>query len=153
MANTPIWEKLDYSRNAVIEASAGTGKTYTLEHIVEKLVLEDGYDIRNILLVTFTEKAAGELKERIRKILSGYEASKHLDEATICTIHSFCREILATFPFESGMAMGINIGGSDDALCETAVHNVLVSEKFQREFADRFELGMAYWQLQKSQTK
>ena len=71
MANTSIWDKLDYNRNAVIEASAGTGKTYTLEHIVEKLVREKGYDIRSLLLVTFTEKAAGELKERIRKMLKG----------------------------------------------------------------------------------
>ena len=66
MANTSIWDNLDYNRNAVIEASAGTGKTYTLEHIVAKLVREMGYDIRSLLLVTFTEKAAGELKERIR---------------------------------------------------------------------------------------
>ena len=69
--NENIWDRLDYQKNAVIEASAGTGKTYTLEHIVKKLVLEKGYDIRSILLVTFTEKAAGELKERIRKMLQG----------------------------------------------------------------------------------
>ena len=145
MANTPIWDNLDYSRNAVIEASAGTGKTYTLEHIVEKLVREDNYDIRSILLVTFTEKAAGELKERIRGVIAGTDTAKHLDEATICTIHSFCREVLASYPFESGMMMGMDIGGSDKALCERAVHNVLVSERFQIEYADKFELGMAYW--------
>ena len=145
MANTSIWDKLDYNRNAVIEASAGTGKTYTLEHIVEKLVREKGYDIRSLLLVTFTEKAAGELKERIRKMLKGSESAKHLDEATICTIHAFCREVLAAYPFESGIMMGMDIGGSDKALCAKAVHNVLVSDEFRKAYADRFELGMAYW--------
>ena len=91
----PVWEALDYKHDAIIEASAGTGKTYALEHIVEHLV-KGGADIRKILLVTFTEKAAGELKERIRKILVDSKADactnavKYLDEATICTIHSFC---------------------------------------------------------------
>ena len=145
MANTSIWDKLDYNRNAVIEASAGTGKTYTLEHIVEKLVRGKGYDIRSLLLVTFTEKAAGELKERIRKMLKGSESAKHLDEATICTIHAFCREVLAAYPFESGMMMGGDIGGSDGALCEKAVHNVLVSDEFRGACGDRVEMGMAYW--------
>ena len=106
---------------------------------------EKGVDIRNILLVTFTEKAAGELKERIRHMLAENEAARHLDEATICTIHSFCREILAAYPFESGMMMGMDIGGSDDALCKKAVHNVLVSEEFQSAHANRFELEMAYF--------
>lgn len=145
MANTSIWDNLDYNRNAVIEASAGTGKTYTLEHIVKKLVMEKDYDIRSLLLVTFTEKAAGELKERIRKMLEGTDAAKHLDEATICTIHAFCREVLAAYPFESGMMMGGDIGGSDGALCEKAVHNVLVSDEFRGACGDRFEMGMAYW--------
>ena len=150
MANTnadsmEIWDRLAYNRNAVIEASAGTGKTYTLEHIVEKLVREKGYDIRSLLLVTFTEKAAGELKERIRKMLKGSESAKHLDEATICTIHAFCREVLAAYPFESGMMMGMDIGGSDKALCAKAVHNVLVSDEFRGACADRFDKKMAYW--------
>ena len=129
MATVSIWDKLDYNRNAVIEASAGTGKTYTLEHIVEKLVLEKDYDIRSLLLVTFTEKAAGELKERIRKMLAGKEAAKHLDEATICTIHSFCREVLSSYPFESGMTMGVDIGGSDVELCKKAVQSLVSFRK------------------------
>lgn len=145
MANESIWDKLHYDRNAVIEASAGTGKTYTLEHIVEKLVLKEKYDIRSLLLVTFTEKAAGELKERIRKMLSENEAAKHLDEATICTIHSFCREVLASYPFESGMSMGVDIGGSDEELCKKAVHNMLASREFQEAYASRFAKEMECW--------
>ena len=133
-----IWNDLDFSRNAVIEASAGTGKTYTLEKIVERLVTENKYDICDILLVTFTEKAAGELKERIRKALKGNEASKHLDDATICTIHAFCREVLADYPFESGMMMGMGDVGNDSALYQKAVHNVLSSREFQDDYQEKF---------------
>lgn len=142
-----IWDDLDYTKNAVIEASAGTGKTYTLEQIVKKLVVEKGYDVRSILLVTFTEKAAGELKERIRALLEGRAGAEHLDEATICTIHAFCREVLSDYPFESGMSMGMDIGGSDDALYRKAVHTVLSSEEFRTAYADKFARRMEYWNV------
>src|SRR6185436_10842131 len=53
-------------RHAVIEASAGTGKTFTLEHLVVDRLLE-GVSIESILVVTFTEKATREMRERIRR--------------------------------------------------------------------------------------
>ena len=62
----------DYSLEGVnlIEASAGTGKTYTLSLLVLRILLEkENVDLRNILVVTFTRAATAELKERIRKFL------------------------------------------------------------------------------------
>lgn len=137
--NGPIWHRLDYDKDAIVEASAGTGKTYTLERIVLKLVCEKKYDVRNLLLVTFTEKAAGELKDRIRKILTsaGVDMS-HFDEATIGTIHSFCRELLSQYPFESGMQMSLDVASSDDSLIEKAVHDTIAGEEFKREYGERF---------------
>ena len=65
-----VCNRIHYDKDAIIEASAGTGKTYTLQSIVLKLLLEKTIDsVKNLLLVTYTEKAAGELKDRIRKIL------------------------------------------------------------------------------------
>ena len=98
-----VWNKLLYDRDGIIEASAGTGKTFALQSIVLKLVSNTDHpvDVKNILLVTFTEKAAGELKDRIRAILE--EAGvlpADFDETTICTIHSFCRELLSEYAFE-----------------------------------------------------
>lgn len=56
---------------AVIEASAGTGKTFTLEHlIVELLLRHPELKLENILVVTFTERATSELKARVREMLS-----------------------------------------------------------------------------------
>lgn len=141
------WQDLTFDRNAVIEASAGTGKTYTLEHIVEKLVTRemDPLDIRQILLVTFTDKAAGELKERVRKILAKTGHADHVDEATICTIHSFCQKVLGEYPIESGMDMGMEVGGSDDALYARAVHGTLASQEFRDIYAGDFDKWMTYW--------
>ena len=59
----------------LIEANAGTGKTYTLCKIIERLVVEEGIPIERILAVTFTKSAAEELRERVRKNLK-YRKSK-----------------------------------------------------------------------------
>ena len=61
---------IDLTRHALIEASAGTGKTYTLENLVVRLLKErQDIAIENILMVTFTEKATSELKMRIQEKL------------------------------------------------------------------------------------
>lgn len=52
-----------------LKASAGTGKTFAIEHIVTRLIVEKDIDIRNILVVTFTKAATRELKQRIRNRL------------------------------------------------------------------------------------
>ena len=50
--------------NLVLEASAGTGKTFSIQKMVKKLV-KNNVDINKVLIVTYTEKATGELKNRI----------------------------------------------------------------------------------------
>ena len=52
----------------LVEASAGTGKTYALEHIVLRLVIEKAVAIDRVLLVTFTNAATAELRERVRAL-------------------------------------------------------------------------------------
>jgi len=54
----------------LIEASAGTGKTYTLAMLVLRFVVERNIEIQKLLLVTFTKAATEELKDRVRKRLS-----------------------------------------------------------------------------------
>ena len=56
----------EHDRFAVIEASAGTGKTFALVELVMELVLEQEIPLKSILLVTFTEKATSELRLRLR---------------------------------------------------------------------------------------
>jgi exodeoxyribonuclease V beta subunit len=62
-----LLDEVHPSGSTVVEASAGTGKTYALEHIVAHAVL-NGTPVDQILVITFTEKAAAELKHRVRRI-------------------------------------------------------------------------------------
>jgi exodeoxyribonuclease V beta subunit len=62
------------TRHAVVEASAGTGKTYVLEHLVIDLLLTRGATLDQILVVTFTEKATAELTDRVRRKLEELES-------------------------------------------------------------------------------
>jgi exodeoxyribonuclease V beta subunit len=100
---------IDLTRHAVIEASAGTGKTYTIEQLVLRLLLETGTPIERILLVTFTEKATGELRLRLRATLENRmrdspdvfgKALDSFDQASIFTIHGFCQRLLQEYALE-----------------------------------------------------
>ncbi|EMY78671.1 UvrD/REP helicase N-terminal domain protein [Leptospira weilii serovar Ranarum str. ICFT] len=91
-------------KSGFIEASAGTGKTYTIMEIVGDLILEHRIPLARILILTYTEKAAGELKERLRKKLIASDLTKEareLDQVTISTIHGFCNMILQEYPVET----------------------------------------------------
>ncbi|MCA9525463.1 MAG: UvrD-helicase domain-containing protein [Myxococcales bacterium] len=114
--------------HAVIEASAGTGKTFTIEHLVVDRLLSGEASLEQILVVTFTEKATGELKTRIRDLVTRVletpegdapaegpcwvvdgparvrltDALFTFDRAPIFTIHGFCHRVLFDLAFESG---------------------------------------------------
>ena len=137
-----VWNTLQYDRDGIIEASAGTGKTYALQSIVLKLVSDKLHpvDAKNILLVTFTEKAAGELKDRIRDILDKAGVlPPDFDEATICTIHSFCRELLSEYAFENRVPMQMDIGGTNGDLIHRAVREVLLGNDFRQRYGELYE--------------
>ncbi|MFL5240846.1 MAG: UvrD-helicase domain-containing protein [Gemmataceae bacterium] len=101
------------ARHAVIEASAGTGKTFTLVELAKLLIAEGRAQLDEILLVTYTEKATGELKSRLRQELETMlqkaparleriqAALDSFDQANIFTIHGFCQRILQEYAFEN----------------------------------------------------
>ncbi len=136
-----VWNTLLYDRDGIIEASAGTGKTYALQSIVLKLVSreEEPVSAKNILLVTYTEKAAGELRSRIRDILETAGClDESFDEMTICTIHSFCRELLGEYAFENRVPMKMDVTSTNIELVHEAVRTVVASEEFARRFGAEF---------------
>lgn len=103
-----------------VEAGAGSGKTTAL---VERIVstIRSGLSITGIAAITFTEKAASELRHRIREELSsaalGHDASARacraalddLDRAAIGTLHSFAQRILSDYPIEAGLPPRIEV--------------------------------------------
>ena len=68
--HTPLDFPLDRAGTTFIEASAGTGKTHALTTLVARLVIEQGWPIDRILVVTFTRAATAELRDRIRRVLA-----------------------------------------------------------------------------------
>lgn len=95
--------------NYVIDASAGTGKTFNIIEIVKKLVNEYKYNLNEILIVTYTEKAAGELKDRLRKGLG----NKYIENCPVYTIHSFCKSVINEFGVSSNMPLNLSLVGDD----------------------------------------
>ncbi|BDA78371.1 exodeoxyribonuclease V subunit beta [Leptospira kobayashii] len=91
-------------QHSFIEASAGSGKTYTIMEIVSDLIQFHHIPLSKILILTYTEKAAGELKERLRKKLVQEKLTnelRDLDSTTISTIHGFCNMVLGEYPIET----------------------------------------------------
>lgn len=94
-----------------LEASAGTGKTFAIENLVLRLILEAGLTLDRILVVTFTRAATRELKTRIRLLLEKNGLDQVLlsfDHAQIFTIHGFCQRMLQEFAFEAGIGFNLD---------------------------------------------
>ena len=106
-----------------LQAGAGAGKTRILVDRVVELVRRDHARLRNIVAITFTEKAAGELRARIRTALSKArggaadtaerrrldDALRQVDAAHIETIHAFASSLLKERPFDAGIDPGFEI--------------------------------------------
>jgi ATP-dependent exoDNAse (exonuclease V) beta subunit len=89
-----------------VSAGAGTGKTSVLVERYVRAVCERGLDVDSILVITYTRKAAGELRTRIRAALverGRPDLARELDGAWISTIHGFCNRLLKAHPFTVGL--------------------------------------------------
>ena len=115
-ARTIIASALDDT--LIVEAAAGTGKTTELVGRIVTILADGRAEVGEIVAVTFTEKAAGELKLRLRERLDRARAEepadaerrqrlddalKGLEEAHVSTIHGFCADLLRERPVEAGV--------------------------------------------------
>ncbi|HJJ28106.1 MAG TPA: UvrD-helicase domain-containing protein [Methanocorpusculum sp.] len=137
MAKIPLTKQqekaVDITKNCCVTASAGTGKTFVLTRRYVNL-LKAGIDLNEILCLTFTDKAAAEMREKIereiRSAVREYEvaveqgenpeltadecrklriALEEIHRCTISTFHGFCSSILKEYPLESGVPIGYSI--------------------------------------------
>ena len=89
-----------------VSAGAGTGKTAVLVERVVRAVCDRGLDVDSILVITYTRRAAGELRTRIRAALAErgrHDLARELDGAWISTIHGFCNRLLKAYPLAAGL--------------------------------------------------
>ncbi len=126
-----VLDQIPLAQHGWIEASAGTGKTFTLEHLIVELIVRAGARLDEILVLTFTEKATLEMRERVRATLVALvhagpedarvnpgpgvaaweldapalarlrEAVEAFESASIHTIHGYCQRVLKEHAFRS----------------------------------------------------
>ncbi|MFP5363389.1 MAG: UvrD-helicase domain-containing protein [Thermoleophilia bacterium] len=90
----------------LLEANAGSGKTSVLVERFVRSVLEDGVRPARILAITFTERAAGELRARVRQRfveLGRRDAARETEAAWVSTIHGFCTRVLRAHALAAGL--------------------------------------------------
>ncbi|NLA39453.1 MAG: UvrD-helicase domain-containing protein, partial [Methanomicrobiales archaeon] len=106
---------LDHGTSKCVTAGAGTGKTHVLVRKYIDLLESGESGVAGILALTFTEKAAQQMLERVRdaaagKIGPGWDAIRDdLLSANISTFHAFCARVLREFPLEAGIEPGFSV--------------------------------------------
>lgn len=128
-------------QSMVVTAAAGAGKTAVLAHRYLKHV-EDGLEPDQILTITFTKKAAAEMKRRIVRELRRRERMREAQIAEtgpIQTIHSFCERLLRENALEAGLDPKFEIAaeGESGEMLERAVRDTLSSPLDERNEAQR----------------
>ena len=127
-ARRRIREDLDVT--LFVEAAAGTGKTSELVARIIAVIRSGAATLKQIVAVTFTEKAAGEMKLRLREAIEHArsleddastawhhldDALSHLEEARIGTIHSFCADLLHQRPVEARVDPLFEVASEDES--------------------------------------
>ncbi|SDK59035.1 UvrD-helicase domain-containing protein [Natronorubrum texcoconense] len=117
----------------LVDAGAGTGKTFTVTHRYANIVAQDDVEPDDILLITFTRNAATEMKDRI--VASCDYGMRALNDAPIQTFHSLCSDLLDQHGFHAPSYLGI-----DDAITGSTqiLENETIEREYFREFIGRF---------------
>src|SRR5438270_4281003 len=131
----------------LLDAGAGSGKTSVLVERFVRSVLEDGIDVSALLTITFTEKAAAEMPDRIRRRLrelGAVEAARATEGAFISTIHGFCARVLRAQALAAGLDPGFVVLDAPDAerLADAAFEEAL--EELGRAAPGAVDLIAAY---------
>ena len=137
------------SGSLMVRAGAGTGKTTVLVERFVQAVIEDGVGVEQVLAITFTEKAAAEMRIRVRHRfveLDRRAEARAAESAWISTIHGLCSRILRAHALSAGIDPGFRVLDELEAerLALDAFDGAL--EEFMGEGADaaRIELVAAY---------
>lgn len=144
-----IWAK---GQDILVAAAAGSGKTAVLvERIINKILsTEDPLDVDELLVVTFTNASAAEMRHRIgealEKAINENPSSKHLrkqlsllNRASISTLHSFCLEVIRKYYYKVDVDPGFRIADETEAqLLRDEVLEELFEEEYGKEGNEAF---------------
>ena len=141
-------------QDTLVSAAAGSGKTAVLvERMIEKVV-RDKIDVDELLVVTFTNASAAEMRQRLAQALTEAleqatpENHKHLrrqqsliNKAQISTLHSFCLAVVKQYAYVLDIDPGFRIATQDEiALVKDDALATLLEEVYQENDADVFRL-------------
>ena len=131
----------------LVRAGAGTGKTTVLVERFVQAVVEDGTEVDQVLAITFTEKAAAEMKSRVRRRfleMGRREDARAAESAWVSTIHGLCARILRAHALTAGIDPAFRVLDEVDAdrIATDAFDGAL--EEFLGEDPDRIEMVAAY---------
>lgn len=144
--------------NLLVSAAAGSGKTAVLVEHVLSLILEENASLSSLVLMTFTEAAAEEMKERIKKRLEehlqkGYDKRilreiALLPTANISTIHAFCKRLIEENYAGLSIDAHFRIGDTGEmSLLQSDILEELLDEEYEKKeesflaFVDQFSMG------------
>ena len=144
--------------NLLVSAAAGSGKTAVLVEHVLSLILEENASLSSLVLMTFTEAAAEEMKERIKKRLEehlqkGYDKRilreiALLPTANISTIHAFCKRLIEENYTGLSIDAHFRIGDTGEmSLLQSDILEELLEEEYEKKeesflaFVDQFSMG------------
>ena len=137
--NAPQRDAIKYMDGpCLVLAGAGSGKTRVITTKIASLIEEHGYEARNIAALTFTNKAALEMQERIAKLLKEPKQAKQL---TVSTFHSLGVKILRQEAKELGLKDRFSIMDSDD--CFSLVQDLAVTT--DKQLIRRIQTSMSLW--------
>lgn len=148
-----------------INAGAGSGKTYTLSHILSDSLLGKGrnkVDASEVILTTFTKAAAAEFREKARAVLieAGYpDKAAELERAAIGTVHSICEQFVQKYWFSLGLSPQMKVISEEDRefYVNQSISRLTTSEDIRAfnelciffnisvKKDDRQELNFGYW--------
>jgi len=148
LANDQQRAAVEARGNVFVAAGAGTGKTAVLVERFVRAVADDGLDVDSLLVITYTERAAGELRARIRSELQARgraDLALELDGAWVSTIHGFCRRLIGAYPLAAGVDPSFRVLDEAQALVLQAEAFTAALERFcAADEPDRWRLLATY---------
>ena len=153
---------IDAAGKTIVSASAGSGKTTVM---IEKMLglIRSGVDVSEILAVTYTKKAAAQMKEKLRKKILKALAEPNLKReerewlkkqllgvagADVSTIHSFCSKLIKTHFYAADVGNNFSIISAEDAdgkVLQGRALDELFEDGYERKDPDFYKLLSVYY--------